>query len=225
MSEKQPPPSKRQLSEEEKAKVTAWYQQHGPAVVQEVRKWLRRFTIANRVVSPTTVAGQVWESFLSKGIDDVDLTDEKGVWAVLAKAAKRHCETLNRAATRHPRVSLNVRLTSADGEVGGSAGFDPADTRELAPEVVVLINECAALFHLLTTEEKEGVGEALARVEGSMDLLSRLTDQERHVLALKMAKMTRPEIAARLDVETYDVDKSWMSVLEKAEDVGGATEG
>src|SRR5437763_1767584 len=106
MSDKQPPPDERHLSEEENRRVAEWYQRHGPAVVAEVRKRLRDWTKKKLAVSPSSVAGAVWHSFVAHGIDDVDVTDENGVWAVLAKAARRHCERLNRAANRDRRVSL-----------------------------------------------------------------------------------------------------------------------
>lgn len=216
MSDKPPSP----LSEEQQALVAAWYQRHGPAVVAEVRRQLRVATRQKKAVSDFSVAGSVWESFLDHHLDEVDLSNDDGVWSVLVRAVRRHCNAWNRSAQpdRHRVVSMHAPMSPERGDSG--EGFTHADHRELAPEAAVLIEELTALIDLPDVAEEPVIGRALARLDRRMDLHRLLTALERKVLVLKLAGKTRGEIAAQLDIEKHEVDDAWKSVCRKVEAVG-----
>jgi hypothetical protein len=211
--------AQRRLTEEEKRRVDAWYEEHGEAVNREVRRWLRNKTAP--VASRSQVAQSVWASFMDKHLDEVDVGDQNSASALLTKAAKRHCEKHNRRATRHPNVSGET-FACGDTTSDERAGFDATDTRELAPEVAVLIQEFSQLFRSLeATPAGLAVRQALAVSGKGIGLVERLDGQEREVLGLKLAKWTRPEIARQLNLDEVEVDELWKSVKHKAQQLEG----
>ncbi len=212
MGETQPPaPGERKLNEEEQALVAAWYEQHGEQIVREVRRWLRKVTEARTGASASAVAQSVWASFMENRLDEIDPSDENSAWAVLATAARRHCEAWNRYGTRHPQLSME-----------GMTGLDPEAPGEVSPEVLVMVNECAHVFRSLSPDEARGAGHAIARDDRSLQLVERLSLPEREVLGLKLAGKTRDEIADQLQgVDHTQVDALWKSVRAKARALGG----
>lgn len=207
MSSEEPPDTVKPLSEEEKARLARWYEQHGVKVVAEVRQWLRRQTMARTGASVSAVAHSVWLSFSMKHLEDVDPGDDNSAWAILSKAAKRHCEAWNRYGTRHPQVSIQ-RLP----------GLEVADTREATPEVDVMIVELSELMRQL------GDGRSSVPAgSGHLGLIGVLQPQEREVLGLKLARETRTEIAAQMQIFEAEVDDLWKAVKRKAEAIGSAS--
>jgi DNA-binding CsgD family transcriptional regulator len=198
----------------ENERVAEWYRRHGAGVVSEVRRLLRASTRVRAGVSTSDVVASVWASVMDGHLPEIDRGDENGAWAVLARAARRHCEKWNRRATRHPHLSLDAMLRDDDQ----SGGVDLADERQVLPEVVVMANECAELFRLLGEGDAESVGSlVLPRAEEVIGLVRRLRDREREVLGLRLAGRKRQEIAQRLGVENHVVDEHWKSVRAKAE--------
>jgi hypothetical protein len=152
--------------------------------------------------SVSALAQSIWASFMENHLDEV-AQDPEGAWAVLAKAARRHCEKWNRRATRHPQSSLD--------EPG-------ADVRTPAPEIAVLAREYADLFELLSGDDREEAGGKVARsaAEVPAGFVQNLTPGERAVLGLKLAGRPTKDIAAQLGLDETEVRRFWQSVRKKS---------
>lgn len=212
------------LTQEERAQVARWYEDHGSAVATEVQRWLRGATKRRTGVSTSAIAASVWASFAENHFVDVlDPTDPQCAWNLLTCAAKRHCEAWNRYGERVKERGSLEELGCRSSEDGSPTRFDPEDTRDLDPIAVAVRNECLALLSLIGEEAAEGIAQAVRRIEGGMELIEQLTPRERQVFGLKLAKKTRSEIAALLQLDHGQVDDVWRSIRRKAEDSDAST--
>jgi hypothetical protein len=218
VSDELPSAEQRQpLSSEERKRLSAWYDKYGALVVRAVRQELRAWA-AGHAAGHSAVAQSVWRSIAEHHVDEmmkVDPRDNNSAESLLLRVACKHCWKPNKAAQRHPAWHLE------DARAGPErVGFDPQDEERAVPPLAAAITrELEALLASIGgSAEGQTAARALARVEGGIELIGRLSDRQRRVLALKIAGRKRPEIAADLDLDLREVDRVWKDVSKIAEE-------